>query len=499
MASAARHHATPINRPSPLPAELAKRLPSNLDAERSVLGAILLDNRSLVDIAGLLHVDAFFFDHHKRIFSTISELARIELAAGRALSSSIDLTTLTDALHSAGYLESIGGAAYIASLVDGMPRVSNIKHYAGIVIEKARLANLIRATHAIQQRAFEEQGGAEEIISGAEASIKALVSTNGDNPAVVVGFNSLLKRVCPPVEYAIEPLLSSRGTGEIFAWRGTGKSYITTDMAAKISTGAPMMFGGHRGGGGHWPISRAYRILYVYGEMDDTEIQERARALAKMLEGNSPTDEQLGTMCKDYQPNWRPKISTPRDRKFIEDRLFGYGYEGLILDNISTLWPTSVEQQSDRSAILAEWFTDLNQRGVWVIFLHHAGKSGEQRGDSEKEDMLSFVLKLRRPANYKPEEGLRVEVHVDKNRHKPSNGQWLMPFEINLMKNSEGELEWLTRPAHDAQRAAAFDMFKNGMPTMFVGSEVGVSRATIYRWKKDYDENRDPQFHDQAE
>jgi len=470
-------------------------MPSNLDAERFVLGAILLDNTALKSVVGYLSADDFFLNQHTIIFTEICELAKKELEAGRALANSIDLVTLTEALNTKGWLENVGGASYVSSLPDGMPWKTNIKHYAKIVVEKARLRKLIHTTHNIQMRAFEGEDGAEAIITDAEQQIKQFNITNGENPAVVVGFASLLKRECPPVEYAIDPLLSSRGTGEIFAWRGTGKSYITTQMAVDIAKGRPMMFGGHKGGGGHWPISRAYRVLYVYGEMDDTEIQARSIAISRMSGQEIPTDEQLGTMCKDYQLNWRPKISSSRDRKFIEDRVFGYGYEGLILDNISTLWPTSQENQTDRSAILAEWFNDLNQRGVWVIFLHHAGKSGEQRGDSEKEDMLSFVLKLRRPANYKPEEGLRVEVHVDKNRHKPKQPSLLMPFEIQLFRNDNGEQEWITRPAHVAQRAAAFEMFKNEMPAMFVAQEVGVSKATIYRWKKDFEENNNPDFH----
>jgi hypothetical protein len=483
----------PINRPKPLPLDLAKKLPSHLEAERSLLGAILIDNRALKTVAEKIVPEDFFHDHHRRIYTAMLELAEDE--------SPVDLVTLPERLETKRELAGVGGVAYISQLMDGVPSITNVAHWAKILREKTVLRNLIHAASAIQQQAIDANDDAETIVMHAGLSMgqvtASLTGANGNNPAVVVGFQSLLSRECAPVEYAIEPLLSSRGTGEIFAWRGTGKSYITTQMAVDISTGRQVMFGGHRGGGGHWPISRAYRTLYVYGEMDDSEIKQRAQALVRMAQtaGEIPSDDQLGTMCKDYQKAWRPKLSTAKDRKFIEDRIFGHGYEGLILDNISTLWPTSQENQSDRSAILAEWFTDLNQRGVWVIFLHHAGKSGEQRGDSEKEDMLSFVLKLRRPANYKAEEGLRVEVHVEKNRHKPSESRWLMPFEIALGRDAAGETIWTTRPAQEAQRRAAFEMFKNDMPAMFVGQEVGVSRATIYRWKKQYDEHPNPDFH----
>lgn len=487
----------PINRTKPLSVDFANKLPCHIEAERILLAAILMDGKTLKTIADKIVPNDFFHDHHRRIYMAMLELAEDELP--------IDLVPLTDRLEKKRELQGVGGAAYVSQLMDSVPHITNVGYYAKIVREKAVLRGLIHATAAIQQQAFEGNEDAETIVAHAGLSM-AQVTTgmtegNGNNPAVVVGFTSLLTRECAPVEYAIEPLLSSRGTGEIFAWRGTGKSYITTQMAVDIALGKPMMFGGHRGGGGHWPISRAYRTLYVYGEMDDSEIKQRAVALARMadLSGGIPTDDQLGTMCKDYQKSWRPKLSTARDRKLIEDRIFGYGYEGVILDNISTLWPTNQENQTDRSAILADWFTDLNQRGIWVIFLHHAGKSGEQRGDSEKEDMLSFVLKLRRPANYKAEEGLRVEVHVEKNRHKPSESRWLMPFEIALARNAAGEMIWASRPAQEAQRRAAFEMFKNDMPAMFVGQEVGVSRATIYRWKKQYDEHPNPDFHTESD
>jgi replicative DNA helicase len=86
----------------------------------------------------------------------------------------IELVTLTEALHRVGELESSGGAPYLASLADGMPRVTNVEHYARIVREKALLRNLIHATHNIQQRALEGEDGADAILDGAESSIFAI-------------------------------------------------------------------------------------------------------------------------------------------------------------------------------------------------------------------------------------------------------------------------------------------------------------------------------------
>jgi replicative DNA helicase len=145
---------------------LERPLPQNLEAERSILGAILLDNHALNAAIENLKPEDFFLDQHRRLY-----VQMIALGEGQQ---AIDLVTLTEELHRRGELEAAGGAPYLASLVDGMPRVTNVEHYARIVKEKAMLRNLIHATHNIQQRAFEGEDGADTILDNAESSIFAL-------------------------------------------------------------------------------------------------------------------------------------------------------------------------------------------------------------------------------------------------------------------------------------------------------------------------------------
>jgi replicative DNA helicase len=147
-------------------ATLERPLPQNLDAERSILGAILLDNHALNAAIENLKPEDFFLEQHRRVFNQMIALGESQQA--------IDLVTLTESLHRVGELESSGGAPYLASLADGMPRVSNVEHYARIVREKALLRNLIHATHNIQQRALEGEDGADAILDNAESSIFAL-------------------------------------------------------------------------------------------------------------------------------------------------------------------------------------------------------------------------------------------------------------------------------------------------------------------------------------
>jgi len=142
---------------------IERPLPSSLDAERGILGAVLLDNQSLHAALEMLRTEDFFSDHHRRIFDGMIELSEAHKA--------IDLLTLTDELRRKGALEAAGGAAYLASLVDGVPRIANVAHYARIVKEKSLLRHLVQTAHSIEQRALEAELGADEMLDTAESEI----------------------------------------------------------------------------------------------------------------------------------------------------------------------------------------------------------------------------------------------------------------------------------------------------------------------------------------
>jgi replicative DNA helicase len=142
---------------------LERPLPHNLDAERSILGAILLDNHLLNAAIEKIKTEDFFLAPHQRIFERMLELGEGQQA--------IDLVTLTEVLARRGELEAAGGAAYVAQLLDGVPHITNVEHYARIVKEKAVLRNLIHAAHAIQQHALDAEDEADTILDRAESSI----------------------------------------------------------------------------------------------------------------------------------------------------------------------------------------------------------------------------------------------------------------------------------------------------------------------------------------
>jgi len=138
-------------------------MPASLDAERSTLGAILLDNDIFPQAAESIKADDFSLDSHRRIYSRMMELNE----TGRP----IDLVTLSEELARKKELESVGGATYLSTLTEGLPRRDNIEHYVKIVKDKALLRSLIHAANASIARALEQTDTTEEIIDGAESAI----------------------------------------------------------------------------------------------------------------------------------------------------------------------------------------------------------------------------------------------------------------------------------------------------------------------------------------
>jgi replicative DNA helicase len=146
---------------------LERGLPANVDAERSILGAILLDNFTYTQASSEnLQADDFSLDSHRRIYARITELAD----SGRP----VDLVTLAEELSRRKEVEAIGGVAYLSSLTDGLPHRPNIEQYVRIVKDKALLRGLIYASNAAIARAMDEAEPAQDVLISAEASIYEL-------------------------------------------------------------------------------------------------------------------------------------------------------------------------------------------------------------------------------------------------------------------------------------------------------------------------------------
>lgn len=145
---------------------LERALPSSLDAERAILGAVMLDNALLNQAAAVIRRDDFFLDSHRRIYEKMLRLFE--------QSRLIDPITLQEELKRAGELDQIGGSAYVSSLYDGVPRFANIENYTRIVKDKSILRKLIATSNEIMWTCFDNEETADTILDNAERRILAI-------------------------------------------------------------------------------------------------------------------------------------------------------------------------------------------------------------------------------------------------------------------------------------------------------------------------------------
>lgn len=141
------------------PSQVERALPHNLDAEKSILGAILVNEDAYETASDRIESKDFYRDAHRRIFDAMSSIVE--------RGSSVDFVTLRTALEKSGELEECGGPAYLTSLADGMPRSANVRHYCDIVKEAARLRDAIHTATRLRSLAYDAEQPAAEIVADA--------------------------------------------------------------------------------------------------------------------------------------------------------------------------------------------------------------------------------------------------------------------------------------------------------------------------------------------
>jgi len=137
--------------------------PQNMEAEQSVLGGILIENEAVNKVMEILNGEDFYRDAHRKIFNALITLSERDEPA--------DLITLTNELRKTNQLDSVGGASYVASLIDSVPTAANIEYYAKIVKEKAILRKLIETSTNIITQSYEDRGDVESFLDEAERAI----------------------------------------------------------------------------------------------------------------------------------------------------------------------------------------------------------------------------------------------------------------------------------------------------------------------------------------
>jgi len=244
---------------------LGKSLPANVEAERSVLGAILLDNRYIDEAKQRVDAEDFFVDQHRRIFERVCEMHDQRQA--------VDTVTLMEELRRRGELEGAGGAAYLAQLVDGVPRVTNVEFYAKIVKEKSLLRKLAYWSQSIQQRALESGEEAEGLLDVAADGIIRLALEAATAKGELKSYRDAATNLLRELESPTGPRLFS-GVAALDKITGGVRAGEVMTLTARSGVGKSIFAEQHRGRG----CRDGLHGLYCSAEMFDTEVAGRPLA-----------------------------------------------------------------------------------------------------------------------------------------------------------------------------------------------------------------------------
>ena len=157
---------------------LDRPLPQSPDAERAVLGSVLINNNAFYRVITLIDTEDFFRDAHRSIFAAMRTLAD--------QSREIDLLTLKEELTKRAQLDQVGGSAYISSLADGIPDVANVERYARIVKEKSMLRRLIVMGNNVMRAALDAPGEPADVLNIAEQSLYKIAEGSIDKGFVAI-------------------------------------------------------------------------------------------------------------------------------------------------------------------------------------------------------------------------------------------------------------------------------------------------------------------------
>lgn len=280
-----------------------------------------------------------------------------------------------------------------------------------------------------------------------------------------VSLSEFLNMELPPRENLLNPWLPRSGLCMVYAKRGVGKTFFALEIAMTLAYGADFL---------SFTATKPVKVLYIDGEMPANTMQKR---LAE-IENRMPANEQMIEpffITPDLQGDFMPDLSTLEGQESIREQTDEVDL--IIVDNISTLGGSGKENEAESWIPLQQWALSLRKQGKSVLFIHHAGKSGNQRGTSKREDVLDTVIALKHPSDYEPSDGACFELHFEKARGMV--GDCVNPIKCSL--TDEG-WRYESLEQNNYQRVVA--LANDGLQQKDIAIELELSKSQVSKLLK---------------
>jgi putative DNA primase/helicase len=289
------------------------------------------------------------------------------------------------------------------------------------------------------------------------------------SPYRTIDYTSFLSQQLPERDSIVDPILPAQSLSMIYAPAGTGKTFFLLGLCVSAAAGQPFLC---------WETPRPVRVVYLDFEMPATAMQQRLAGIVAGMD-QPPASDNLRLFTPDLQDPDRPlpDLSTPEGQQEISPLI--QDADLIVVDNISSACRTGRENEAEQWIPVQTWALRQRAAGRSVLFVHHAGKGGQQRGSSKKVDLLDLVLSLKRPADYDPTNGAQFEIHVEKGRHL--QGDEGKAIEATLNTASDGRHSWLWRTVESSTIEKVAELTREGLSQKEIAEELQINKSSVSR------------------
>jgi hypothetical protein len=265
----------------------------------------------------------------------------------------------------------------------------------------------------------------------------------------------------------IAPIINTQDLVMVFAGRGIGKTHFSLAIAFAVATGGTF---------GPWRAARPASVLYLDGELPGVVMQRRC---AMHLPDAEPAPGFFRVFTPDLLPDGlaMPDLSTVEGQDRIEG-LIAPDTALVVIDNLSAWVRTGNENDADSWHAMSTWLLKLRRRGLAVLLVHHAGKGGQQRGTSKREDLLDVVISLSRPKDYDPKQGAVFEMAFTKARHITGRDADSLQFTLG---GTEERAEWIYSTVEESTYERVVVLARDGLSQAEIAAELDLNKSTISR------------------
>jgi len=273
------------------------------------------------------------------------------------------------------------------------------------------------------------------------------------------------------MEPLLTPWLCRQHLSMVYAWRGVGKTHFALGVAYAVAGGGCFL---------KWRADKPRRVVYIDGEMAGAALKSRVAAIVRANpEEHEPEEGFLRIITPDAQDLPLPDLATTQGQRAFAPYLVDA--ELIVVDNLSSLVRYGDENEGGSWLPVANWALQMRKEGRAVLFVHHAGKGGQQRGSSRREDIMDVVIKLDHAKDYEAEKGAAFTATFEKARHL--SGDDARDIEAMLTTDSTGLQAWAWKDAEmgNVDRVLKMRADCPDLSQSDIAAELGVNRSTVSR------------------